>query len=161
MVEKISYCSLEKVTNSCVITMSTKSSINDVLPRSCINTKDQGNLLRTRKQPTQDQGPESERKRAMPILLILYAAGLAGSVELETAVCGVESPVSLVLGLTVVTDAGRLPRLIKSFEVKDINALGEQPTDTLLEEGLGVGGAGDSSTIVSTAVCPSTQLASV
>lgn len=81
------------------------------------------------------------------IILDACLFGAAG-VELGLAVGGEQTPVLLVHGLAVVTNAGGLPGLIVGLEVEQVNAPGEHAADTGLPEGLGVLGTGQGSLIV-------------
>ena len=76
----------------------------------------------------------------------------AGSVELELAVGSEETPVVLVHGLAVVTNAGRLPGLVVGLEVEQIDTPVEHAADTGLPEGLGILGTSQGILVVRTAV---------
>lgn len=56
----------------------------------------------------------------------------AGHVELGLAVCREHTPVLLIHGLAVVTNAVGLPRLIESFKIEDVNAPSKQTANTIL-----------------------------
>lgn len=62
----------------------------------------------------------------------------AAGVELDLAVGSEQTPVLLVHGLAVVTNAGGLPGLIVSLEVEQVDTPGEHAADTGLPELLGV-----------------------
>lgn len=71
-----------------------------------------------------------------------------GGVELVLAGSSAETPVLLVHGLAVVTNAVGLPGLIIGLEVEQVNTPGEHTTDTSLPEGLGISGTSLSSLII-------------
>jgi hypothetical protein len=63
---------------------------------------------------------------------------LAIEIELGLAVGGERAPGGLVSSLSVVTDGGRLPRLVECLEIEAVEAPGEESTETVLEEMGGV-----------------------
>ena len=63
---------------------------------------------------------------------------LALEVELGLAVGGERAPGSLVSGLSVVTDGGRLPWLIEGLEVESIETPVKEGAEAVLEEVCGV-----------------------
>lgn len=56
----------------------------------------------------------------------------AGHVELGLAVCREHTPVLLIHGLAVVTNAVGLPRLVESLEIEDVDAPSKQTANTIL-----------------------------
>lgn len=72
----------------------------------------------------------------------------AAGVELELAVGSEQTPVLLVHGLAVVTNAVGLPGLIVALEVEQVNTPGEHAADTGLPERPGIVGTGQSSLVV-------------
>lgn len=76
----------------------------------------------------------------------------AAGVELDLAVGSEQTPVLLVHGLAVVTNAGGLPGLIEGLEVEQVDAPGKHAADTGLPELLSVIGTGLGSLVVGTTV---------
>ena len=76
---------------------------------------------------------------------------LAVQREFDISVLVVSSPVSLIAGVAVGSQASRLPWLVKSLEVKHIEAPVESSTNSVLEKLRGIGSACDCGSIVSTA----------
>lgn len=99
--------------------------------------------------PSNPEGIHPKFKNQLSTARHVYARlfGAAG-VELGLAVGGEQTPVLLVHGLAVVTNAVGLPGLVVGLEVEQVNAPGEHATDTGLPEGLGVFGTSQSSLVV-------------
>lgn len=76
----------------------------------------------------------------------------AGSVELVLPVCSANTPVLLVHGLSVVTSAVGLPRLVVGLEVEQVHTPGEHAADGALPVGLGILRASLGSFVVGAAV---------
>lgn len=85
-------------------------------------------------------------------LLITESLFRAAGVKLLHALIGEKTPVLLILSLTIVTNAVRLPGLIKGLEVEEIHVPRQHAADTVLPEGLRIIGAGLGSFVVGTTI---------
>ena len=76
----------------------------------------------------------------------------ASDVKLSLAIGGAQTPVLLIHGLAIVTDAVGLPGLIKGLKVEEIDTPGEHAADTRLPERLRILGASLGGLIVRTTI---------